>query len=756
MSSSAPFALRKDSSLPYLLLIAAIACVYYASLFSNVPPGGDGSRILPYATFINHADSLLPLWNPYIVNGSPTLAHSARFIWLGHLIDASWTYAPLLVNLAMLLGIIASGWCVFALCRAIDLGRPASALAGLLHVCASPMAFAVLRSGRLNIVLMTIMIHACCLLYVLHLKRRSFPKVVAIAFLSGLILNSGAHYILLTYLPAFLFFGYLTLSRQGTSIIRATGTLLSSGLCIAVLGLLLTAPLNAPLVHYQMQNFLHGTARGAITPLEGQSLVNLFFPIFNIFEGPAHHSFEACPFVSLALLPLLASLFVLPRRPSKALLVLLGVSALTIFLLSGIPPADRLLEGFLSLPGFKHFRHSGPFLGLVSSALVFSCAMIFDSVRTAENNSPAKALCASAGTTAAIFLLAWGAHVLQQQHDVAADGPTMLSGLLTHLSAPQIIALSLLLVPLPLLPGAGSRFAFLVVLIGIQAVIFNYPERNTAVPFEADLSEAKRILNEDREEYLLFSRYYPLFDQEFATVRKIAGFSFHISKEQELMLRVLLGRKEMTSRPHWALGSKTQLHVGFAELLGVKYALLKVGPAAYHPVKTWARMTTNKPILYMNQGWSQPLRLFHSWEVLENEDMHARLMQTQKLVDGPMLLEKQPVFSAGSPSSGDKDEVRLVERQTDSLTLNVESRKPSLVLVPEIFDSGWTATLDGRRVEVLRSFGCLRAVAVPAGSSVLRMEYRPASFVWGMRIAVTTLLLCLGYWLAFRRGRATA
>jgi uncharacterized membrane protein YfhO len=57
---------------------------------------------------------------------------------------------------------------------------------------------------------------------------------------------------------------------------------------------------------------------------------------------------------------------------------------------------------------------------------------------------------------------------------------------------------------------------------------------------------------------------------------------------------------------------------------------------------------------------------------------------------------------------------------------------------------GWSARVNGNRVPVLRASGIFRAVALPAGDSVVEMRFRPTGLVLG------TLLSLLG--LAFIAG----
>lgn len=57
--------------------------------------------------------------------------------------------------------------------------------------------------------------------------------------------------------------------------------------------------------------------------------------------------------------------------------------------------------------------------------------------------------------------------------------------------------------------------------------------------------------------------------------------------------------------------------------------------------------------------------------------------------------------------------------------------EPGYVVCAESFASGWTASLNGVTVPVLRANGFQRAVKVPPGNFQIHMTYRPRAFFWG-------------------------
>ena len=79
------------------------------------------------------------------------------------------------------------------------------------------------------------------------------------------------------------------------------------------------------------------------------------------------------------------------------------------------------------------------------------------------------------------------------------------------------------------------------------------------------------------------------------------------------------------------------------------------------------------------------------------------------------------------------------------------------------YPSGWTATLDGKPIEVLRCDYVLRAVAIPAGTHILELRFEPESYSAGLIVTTVTnyaltivLLIYLVLWIRKRLRAKTA
>ncbi|HJU57932.1 MAG TPA: hypothetical protein VJ774_04285 [Actinomycetota bacterium] len=90
------------------------------------------------------------------------------------------------------------------------------------------------------------------------------------------------------------------------------------------------------------------------------------------------------------------------------------------------------------------------------------------------------------------------------------------------------------------------------------------------------------------------------------------------------------------------------------------------------------------------------------------------------------------------------------ERRPEEVTIDVDAHVPSIVVVRNAWDEGWSATVDGEPTPVLPTDLLLQGVPVPAGTHEIRLVYREptiargilwSSFVWLGLFAVVALVL---------------
>jgi len=97
----------------------------------------------------------------------------------------------------------------------------------------------------------------------------------------------------------------------------------------------------------------------------------------------------------------------------------------------------------------------------------------------------------------------------------------------------------------------------------------------------------------------------------------------------------------------------------------------------------------------------------------------------------------------------------------NGFTYELNTPADAILKLSEIwYPSGWTATLDGEEIEILRCDYALRAVLVPAGKHTLEMRYQPRSYEAGLIVTTATnyliALVLLVYAVLWVRKRLAA
>lgn len=131
-------------------------------------------------------------------------------------------------------------------------------------------------------------------------------------------------------------------------------------------------------------------------------------------------------------------------------------------------------------------------------------------------------------------------------------------------------------------------------------------------------------------------------------------------------------------------------------------------------------------------------------------DALSRLdLKHQAVADKRFAVQLGDAYASTTPSDTGIDEVSAIGRATltsyqpNELHYNLESEKGGVVVFSEIHYPGWTATVDGKSVELGRVNYILRALRVPAGKHEVVFTFRPVSVTVTNAIAYGALVVLL-------------
>ena len=122
-----------------------------------------------------------------------------------------------------------------------------------------------------------------------------------------------------------------------------------------------------------------------------------------------------------------------------------------------------------------------------------------------------------------------------------------------------------------------------------------------------------------------------------------------------------------------------------------------------------------------------------------------------------VLLEKpQPVEPAGDRPR----HVSIVQYSANRISLEVTTPTPCYLLLSEVYDPGWRASIDGRPSRVVLADYLFRAIYVEPGTHRVSLWFSPPSFWIGLGLSVTTWLVLAAWsvsaWRLRRRTMAGA
>jgi hypothetical protein len=116
-----------------------------------------------------------------------------------------------------------------------------------------------------------------------------------------------------------------------------------------------------------------------------------------------------------------------------------------------------------------------------------------------------------------------------------------------------------------------------------------------------------------------------------------------------------------------------------------------------------------------------------------------------------------PVTTA--PDDAATESARITLYEPDRVSIATQAAAPGLLVVSEIYESGWRAYVDGDEVEILPTHHALRGIPIPDGEHTVEMHYDPLSLRVGLWIsgiaaaAMVVTIVAAGWSWLWRRNR---
>jgi hypothetical protein len=201
------------------------------------------------------------------------------------------------------------------------------------------------------------------------------------------------------------------------------------------------------------------------------------------------------------------------------------------------------------------------------------------------------------------------------------------------------------------------------------------------------------------------------------------------------------------------------------DLLDVRYLVIDAGlPTDRGDV---AALTSGRREVYRTDRvvvYETGDTLSHAWIVHDVRPVgpgQALALLASKTVDPrtTALVEGTPPSVA--PADPSTESARVTRYEPDTMTVAVNATAPGLLVLSEVYASGWRASVDGRSTPILPTDEILRGIPITSGNHTVELRYAPRSLTIGLWISATAALamvavFVLAGWGYVTRGGGTA
>ncbi|MBX4205568.1 YfhO family protein [Candidatus Microgenomates bacterium] len=137
--------------------------------------------------------------------------------------------------------------------------------------------------------------------------------------------------------------------------------------------------------------------------------------------------------------------------------------------------------------------------------------------------------------------------------------------------------------------------------------------------------------------------------------------------------------------------------------------------------------------------------MVYDWEIVNDN-----LTQLDRLLDPSYPISKRIILNENPNISIDngvvKNKVEYQKYSEQESVINVETSKDGLFFVSEAYYPGWNAYIDNNKTKIYLSDFAFRSIVVPQGKHTVRFAYEPESFFLGLKITIAafSLLMLVG------------
>jgi hypothetical protein len=231
---------------------------------------------------------------------------------------------------------------------------------------------------------------------------------------------------------------------------------------------------------------------------------------------------------------------------------------------------------------------------------------------------------------------------------------------------------------------------------------------------------------------------------EFILPHRTVNFIYHFVNQPDSRLYNLTGMRYLVHPVGREFAADAAEDMGFHEVARSSFAVLRENTQAYPRafVATEVRLmraSTAPRYITENGRVTAVITAPH-----EHDYFEAMLAPGVNLRTTAFTEEPVPGWpKMGGPGGSNptlSSQARITGYFGDHVEVNVDSTGPGFLVLTDTWYPGWEATVNGQPAHIYRTDYLFRGVEVPAGHSVVRLEFRPWSFWVGLWVSILTWL----------------
>lgn len=134
--------------------------------------------------------------------------------------------------------------------------------------------------------------------------------------------------------------------------------------------------------------------------------------------------------------------------------------------------------------------------------------------------------------------------------------------------------------------------------------------------------------------------------------------------------------------------------------------------------------------------------------VAPDKDVIRRLNVSQVVNDDGKVTENKNFlprfYYSGNDSCIDENKnIKIVEYSLNKVILNSTNECGSVLYSSEVYYPGWRANIDGKNIQVIKSYSPFRTINLPKGSHTIEYYYYPEIYFQGFLISITGIFITI-------------